>query len=59
MKKASKETADNIKETAGEAAENMKKGDNKSWIYIIIAVGAAAVLIIAGYFCGYILSIWG
>ncbi len=50
VKKASKETADNIKETAGEAAENMKKGDNKSWIYIIIAVGAAAVLIIAGYF---------
>jgi ElaB/YqjD/DUF883 family membrane-anchored ribosome-binding protein/sulfur transfer complex TusBCD TusB component (DsrH family) len=50
VKKASKETAENIKETAGEAAENVKKSGSKSWLYVIIAVGAAAVLIIAGYF---------
>ena len=50
VKTASKEAADNIKGAAGEAAENVKKDANKSWLYVIIAVGAAAVLIIAGFF---------
>ena len=50
VKKVSKEASDNIKETVGEAADNVKKGGSKSWLYVIIAVGAAAVLIIAGYF---------
>ena len=50
VKKASREATDNIKEAAGETAESVKKDASKSWLYILIAVGAAAVLIIVGYF---------
>ncbi len=49
VKKVSKETADSIGDAAQDVAETAKNGGSKAWLYAIIGVAAAVVLLIVGY----------
>lgn len=49
VKEASKEAAENVEEAAKDVAEKAIKSGSKTWLYVLIGVTAAVVLIIVGY----------
>ena len=49
VKKAAKEVADETKQTAETVAGEVKKGGSKAWLYIVIGVAAAAVILVVAY----------
>ena len=50
VKKATKETAESLGGAAKGVAEAAKKNPSKTWLYVVIGVAAAVVLIVVGYF---------